>query len=227
MTEPDQQTGRQVSSADDPAAIRARVDELMSQMTPAEKAGQLTQYFYFRLPAAADIEPALGLDLDAQPRDGRGGARARRGRIAAVPDRSGRDQPAPAAGAGRQPSRHPAAVRLRCHPRAADHLPGPDRHGRLVGSRDHRTGSVRRRPGGPCGGHPLGLRPDGGHRPGSAVGPDRRGRGRGSVPGRRRRRRPGPRLPRRGPRHSRSASSPAPNTSPGTGPPSAGGTTTR
>jgi len=67
VTEPDQQNGRQVSSGDDQAAIRARVDELMSQMTPAEKAGQLTQYFYFRLPAAAEIEPALGLDLDAQP----------------------------------------------------------------------------------------------------------------------------------------------------------------
>jgi beta-glucosidase len=68
VTEPDQQTERQVSSADDPAALRARVDELISQMTPAEKAGQLTQYFYFRLPAAAAPEPALGLDLDAQPR---------------------------------------------------------------------------------------------------------------------------------------------------------------
>ena len=68
MTEPDQQTERQVSSADDQAAIRARVDALMSQMTPAEKAGQLTQYFYFRLPAGAAPEPALGLDLDAQPR---------------------------------------------------------------------------------------------------------------------------------------------------------------
>jgi len=67
VTEPDQQNGRQVSSGDDQAAIRARVDELMSQMTSAEKAGQLTQYFYFRLPAAAEIEPALGLDLDAQP----------------------------------------------------------------------------------------------------------------------------------------------------------------
>ena len=30
-------------------------------MTPAEKAGQLTQYFYFRLPAEGD-EPALGVD---------------------------------------------------------------------------------------------------------------------------------------------------------------------
>src|SRR5215213_935763 len=35
-------------------------------MTPAEKAGQLTQYFYFRLPG--DVEnPALGLDVDTQP----------------------------------------------------------------------------------------------------------------------------------------------------------------
>jgi beta-glucosidase len=68
VTEPDQQTERQVSSADDQAAIRARVEALMSQMTPAEKAGQLTQYFYFRLPAGIDVEPALGLDLDAQPR---------------------------------------------------------------------------------------------------------------------------------------------------------------
>src|SRR6476646_6215880 len=37
-------------------------------MTPAEKAGQLTQYFYFRLPAGAAPEPALGMDPDAQPR---------------------------------------------------------------------------------------------------------------------------------------------------------------
>jgi beta-glucosidase len=49
-------------------SIRARVDELLSKMTPAEKAGQLTQYFYFRLPPSADTEPALGVDLDTQPR---------------------------------------------------------------------------------------------------------------------------------------------------------------
>jgi beta-glucosidase len=47
--------------------IQARVDELISQMTPAEKAGQLTQYFYFRLPAGA-ADPALGIDRDEQPR---------------------------------------------------------------------------------------------------------------------------------------------------------------
>jgi beta-glucosidase len=48
--------------------IQARVDELLRQMTPAEKAAQLTQYFYFRLPAGATTEPALGMDPDAQPR---------------------------------------------------------------------------------------------------------------------------------------------------------------
>ena len=47
--------------------ITAQVDELMSQMKPAEKAAQLTQYFYFRLPAGAEVEPALGVDRDAQP----------------------------------------------------------------------------------------------------------------------------------------------------------------
>ena len=47
------------------AAIRSRADELLSGMTPAEKAGQLTQYFYFRLPPGA--EPALDLDVAKQP----------------------------------------------------------------------------------------------------------------------------------------------------------------
>jgi beta-glucosidase len=37
-------------------SIQSQVDELITQMRPAEKAGQLTQYFYFRLPA--DAEPA-------------------------------------------------------------------------------------------------------------------------------------------------------------------------
>jgi beta-glucosidase len=60
-------------------SVQARVDELLGAMSPAEKAGQLTQYFYFRLPADAQAEPALGLDVEAQPRAveaalGRGGA---------------------------------------------------------------------------------------------------------------------------------------------------------
>jgi beta-glucosidase len=48
--------------------IQTQVDELLGRMTPAEKAGQVTQYFYFRLPAGAATEPALGMDPDAQPR---------------------------------------------------------------------------------------------------------------------------------------------------------------
>lgn len=46
--------------------IQARVDELLARMTPAEKAGQLTQYFYFRLPE--DATPVLDFDADEQPR---------------------------------------------------------------------------------------------------------------------------------------------------------------
>ncbi|MCW2808080.1 MAG: glycoside hydrolase family 3 domain protein [Marmoricola sp.] len=46
----------------------AQVEELIAQMTPAEKAGQLTQYFYFGLPAGAETEPALGLDVERHPR---------------------------------------------------------------------------------------------------------------------------------------------------------------
>ena len=47
-------------------AIRSRIDELLAGMTAAEKAGQLTQYFYFRLPGDV-ADPALGLDPDTQP----------------------------------------------------------------------------------------------------------------------------------------------------------------
>ncbi|MEA2384386.1 MAG: beta-glucosidase, partial [Solirubrobacteraceae bacterium] len=43
----------------DELAIRSRVDELIAGMTAAEKAAQLTQYFYMRLPAAADPESPL------------------------------------------------------------------------------------------------------------------------------------------------------------------------
>ena len=48
--------------------IQSQVDELITQMTPAERAGQLTQYFYFRLPAGAEAAPALGFDASKQPR---------------------------------------------------------------------------------------------------------------------------------------------------------------
>ncbi|HEX8518198.1 MAG TPA: glycoside hydrolase family 3 N-terminal domain-containing protein, partial [Pseudonocardia sp.] len=47
--------------------VGERVEELLAAMTPAEKAGQLTQYFYFRLPPDAP-PPAQGFDPDEQPR---------------------------------------------------------------------------------------------------------------------------------------------------------------
>src|SRR5215218_1198057 len=46
--------------------IQEHVEELLGQMTPAEKAGQLTQYFYFRLPEDAP-GPVLDIDRDEQP----------------------------------------------------------------------------------------------------------------------------------------------------------------
>ena len=63
MSDQPQQTNRRIQAD----GIQAQADELLRRMTPAEKAGQLTQYFYFRLPAGAATEPALGMDPDAQP----------------------------------------------------------------------------------------------------------------------------------------------------------------
>jgi beta-glucosidase len=41
-------------------AIRTRVDELLAEMTTAEKAGQLTQYFYFGFARGTDEAPVIG-----------------------------------------------------------------------------------------------------------------------------------------------------------------------
>src|SRR3954469_20794490 len=41
-------------------AVRARVDELLADMTTAEKAGQLTQYFYFGFVRGTDDAPEIG-----------------------------------------------------------------------------------------------------------------------------------------------------------------------
>ena len=61
-----EQTSRLEGTQATDEAIRSRVDELLAGMTAAEKAGQLTQYFYFRLPGDTE-NPALGLDVDTQP----------------------------------------------------------------------------------------------------------------------------------------------------------------
>ena len=46
---------------------QSEIDDLIAQMTLTEKAGQLTQYFYFRLPQQDGVEPALHVDRDKQP----------------------------------------------------------------------------------------------------------------------------------------------------------------
>jgi beta-glucosidase len=57
---------------------QSEIDDLIAQMTLTEKAGQLIQYFYFRLPQQDGVEPALNVDRDEQPLEvesalGRGG----------------------------------------------------------------------------------------------------------------------------------------------------------
>jgi len=64
------------------AEIAERVDALLSDMTVAEKAGQLTQYFYFNLPPSADIEALLHTDFSQQPRMVEAALRA--GRVGAL-----------------------------------------------------------------------------------------------------------------------------------------------
>jgi beta-glucosidase len=48
--------------------IQSRVEDFLARMTPAEKAAQLTQYFYLQLPAGVEPDPALGLEIDKQPK---------------------------------------------------------------------------------------------------------------------------------------------------------------
>jgi hypothetical protein len=52
----DQQTQRVAQAPMTDDAIRSRIDELIAELTPAEKAGQLTQYFYFGSLPETDAE---------------------------------------------------------------------------------------------------------------------------------------------------------------------------
>jgi beta-glucosidase len=49
------------------AEVAERVDALLAKMTVVEKAGQLTQYFYFDLPPAEEIEARLHTEFARQP----------------------------------------------------------------------------------------------------------------------------------------------------------------
>jgi hypothetical protein len=76
---------------------QSEIDDLIAQMTLTEKAGQLTQYFYFRLPQQPGVEPALHVDRDKQPLEGGVSSGAWWCGVPAVCHRSGRDQPPAAA----------------------------------------------------------------------------------------------------------------------------------
>ena len=52
----DQQTQRLAQAPMTDDAIQSRIDELIAELTPAEKAGQLTQYFYFGSLPETDAE---------------------------------------------------------------------------------------------------------------------------------------------------------------------------
>jgi hypothetical protein len=47
--------------------VAERVEALLADMTVEEKAGQLTQYFYFDLPPSEDAEATLHLNFSEQP----------------------------------------------------------------------------------------------------------------------------------------------------------------
>ena len=85
------------------AAIRSRADELIAGMTVEEKAGQLTQYFYFgsltgRRRRASAVVPSEPATVEAAL--GRGEV----GSLLFMTDPA-RDQPPPAAGDRGQPAR--------------------------------------------------------------------------------------------------------------------------
>ena len=68
QTDRSDQAGQTDRSDQTDDTIRERIDGLLAAMTVQEKAGQLTQYFYFTFPEGTEAEPALGLDPAAQPR---------------------------------------------------------------------------------------------------------------------------------------------------------------
>jgi beta-glucosidase len=60
-------TTSQSTPAPERESIDSRIDELLAAMTPAEKAGQLTQFFYFGSLGAADLEADLAGAAEHDP----------------------------------------------------------------------------------------------------------------------------------------------------------------
>ena len=207
-------------------SIAERVEALLSQMTPAEKAGQLTQFFYFKLPQGATSSPAFDLSAPADDGGGGLGRRAASASLLFVTDPAEINRLQRLAIEGNRLG-IPLLFGFDVIHGLRTILPVPIA---MAASWDPATieqGQIGGRPRGARRRHPLDVRADGRHRPRSALGPDDRGRRRGSVPRSRGGRRPGSWLPGRRASARRSTSSRARSTSPGTAPRSAAATTTR
>jgi len=87
--------------------VQARVDELPSQMSPDEKAGQLTQHFCVQLPAGAEVDPTLPMDAAEQTRAVEQALQRGQGRCCSSPTQRR------STGCSGSPSRHLAAIRIR------------------------------------------------------------------------------------------------------------------
>ena len=183
----------QQMSIDHDEDVRARVDALLAQMTPAEKAGQLTQYFYL---GCRRDQAVLTARRAARMVEAATGAAAASGRCCSSPTRP-RSTGCSASRSRATGIGIPLLFGFDVIHGLRTILPVPIA---MAASWDPET--IERRPGGgrprgPRRRHPLDLRADGRHRPRPALGSDHRRRGRGPVPRRGRGRRPGPWLPGR------------------------------
>ena len=140
--------------------------------------------------------------LRRRPR-ARGGLAQGRRRLRALGERHQALQRAPEARGRGVAAQDPCDLRARRDPRLPHDLPDPARHGGVLGPVRARARRRSRGQGGSRRRHPLDLRADAGHRARRALGPDRRGRGRGPLPGVGRRGGPGARLPGAVPRSPR------------------------
>ena len=157
------------------AQINANVNHLLGEMTVAEKFGQLE----LAGPATATGRP--------DPAGGEG-----RDRLGPRPHRRQEHQRGAAGGGQQLAAAHPADLRARRDPRLPDDVPGAAGRGRELGpgaGRERRVGLGRR---GERRRDQVDVQPDGRHQPRPALGPRRRGRGRGPVPRLGDRRRQGP-----------------------------------
>jgi beta-glucosidase len=125
----------------DDTSLSARVNELMAAMTPAEKSGQLTQYFYFGSPAETVDLP----DVDGVPATPSAAVEAAMGRgevgsllFVTDPAETNRLQRLTIDG-----NRHgiPALFGFDVIHGVAHDLPSPDGDGGVVGPGDRRAGA--------------------------------------------------------------------------------------